>query len=121
MSSLCSSVTPVLRQQHSGEDCQSGEEREPNAPNISTKRQVLQKGLAGPSGDAAYFSQKSHRCSKEKPTAGQHRRMALSAPCDGQLLGLGQLRSLCHASNASTAAHGRNRDVNGGAQLGERL
>ena len=98
MSSLCSSVTPVLRQQHSGEDCQSGEEREPNAPNISTKRRVLQKGLDG--GIAREVS---------------------TEPCDGQLLGLGQLRSLCHASNASTAAHGRNRDVNGGAQLGERL
>lgn len=36
--SLCSSVTPVLRQQRLGEGCQIGEETEPNAPNINTAR-----------------------------------------------------------------------------------
>lgn len=36
--SLCSSVTPVLRQQRSGGGCQIGGETEPNAPNINTAR-----------------------------------------------------------------------------------
>ena len=105
-------MTPVLRQQRFGKDCQIRADVEPNAPNINTKRRALLQssmGRAGPSTDAAYLSQHSCRVIQQLRDAcllGSATKLVLSVYRNGQLVSSRQLRSLCHASSASQPAAG---------------